>query len=125
MVARGRARLGKGRDDEALRQLTEARSSYERVLALSPRRLGALSGLGDTYLLDDQIADVGPGIAALEQAVDTAPYQPRLRLELARLLIRNDELEPAAAHLGWILDAYPETGFAAEAEVLLPETNSK
>jgi len=101
----------------AEQRLSCAISGYGQILEQAPERLSALAGLGRALVLAER-EDPTTGIAALERATELSPDDPRLRLDLAELLIRRGDTSAALGQLDHVLEAYAGTEFADRAKRL-------
>lgn len=79
-----------GLDAEGRRSLEEAREAFRKSLQIEPSFAEASAWLGRSYLLENS-DDVGPGIAALEEAVRRLPSRKDLALDLKRLYQRRND----------------------------------
>ncbi len=101
--------------------LARAIAGYRHVLVNAPDRLSALVGLGQALVLSEH-EDPAAGISALERAIEMAPESPRVRLDLAELMIRTDALSAAEPHLDYVVEAYPHSPWANRAKRLRRKT---
>jgi tetratricopeptide (TPR) repeat protein len=97
-------------------ELTRAISAYQRALAEAPD-LAAIEGLGEATVLAEH-EDPAPAIAALGRALELDPESPKVRLDLAELLIRSNAPGDAAPHIDYVIEAYPRSDYSHRASVL-------
>lgn len=83
-------------------QLALARESALRATELDPKLAHAYLAIGTTYIYDP--GDVGPGIAALEQARRLDPSRPEVTAHLAVLSARNGDFDRADVLLAEVGD---------------------
>lgn len=97
-------------------KLDLARAEFERALELAPGKAEVLVGLGNVYLLED---DIPQAIAVLEQAVAAAPEMPEALFALGRIYALTGNFEGARELLQRCLAANPPLVWAQQAQELL------
>ncbi len=94
LVQQGMAQAARGAAADPAR-VVQARDLAHAALAIEPKYVPALIGLGTSYLIAPA-DDPAPGIRALERALDLDSSRADAAVTLAQLLARSDQ--PARAH---------------------------
>ena len=87
------------KDDDREQGLERARAHFRRAAELDEDLPAAWAELGLSYAVEGSQASPGPGIAALERALDLRPADVEAHLALGKLRLREGKPELARSHL--------------------------
>jgi tetratricopeptide (TPR) repeat protein len=96
--------------------LAEAQAEFERALELAPGKAEALVGLGNSYLLENRVAEA---IETLQEAVEVNPEMPEALFALGRAYALSGQAEEARETLERFLQTNPPEVWAQQAQQLL------
>lgn len=96
----------------------QAQAEFETALELSPGKAEALVGMGNVYLLQNQVQDA---IKVLEQAVEENPAMPEALFALGRTYAAAGQIEEAKQTLQRFLETNPPAAWAQQAQQLLDQ----
>jgi len=91
--------------DNQLERYDDARSEYQKALAISPGNLAAMLGLASAYL---NLNDIKDGLDEAQSALARSPEDPELNLILAEALFAQHEYAQSVPYLFKSLHAKPQ-----------------
>jgi tetratricopeptide (TPR) repeat protein len=98
--------------------LAKAQAEFERALEIAPGKAEALVGLGNSYLLANELDQA---IETLQDAVDVNPEMPEALFALGRAYALAGQAEEARETLERFLQTDPPAVWAQQAQQLLDQ----